>query len=78
MNFYNINSLSSYMAVSYRLLVEESRHGAYHVLLHWTFNVSEHRLGPNGSGMTDHHSSAHGQAQYSKMSPGVVLVTAVP
>ena len=40
------------------------KRGAHHVLFHWTLNLSEHGLGQNVSGMTNHNFSAQGPAQY--------------
>ena len=40
------------------------KRGARHVLLYWTLRLSEHHLGHDGSGMTNHHSLTHGSAKY--------------
>ena len=42
------------------------------------FEISEHHVGQNESGMIDDHSSARTQPSTGKMNPGVVLVAVVP
>ena len=54
---------------------------AHHVLLRWTLSHNVHRLGKNGSGKTDQVITSlrlRAQPSVGNMSPGIVLVAAVP